>query len=130
MATGTVAGAVAVVSIAAASKECEARGDWRIVGAVAGIVSVAGSIAVTVIVIGGSAVVADTGISRCRITHTCDGVAVRVNHTRGKREAARSGKGEKAEGCFHDRVMDLIRAKGIHIIPHGSLERTPRLSQW
>jgi hypothetical protein len=91
MTAGVVAGAVAVVSIAAAAKEREARGDRCIVRAVAGIVAVA------VIVIRVRVVVADAGITRCRITHTCDGVAVGVNHTRGEGKTADGGTGKEAE---------------------------------
>ena len=91
MAAGVVAGAVAVVSIAAAAKEGETRGGRRVVGAVAGIIAVA------VIVIRVRVVIADAGITRCRITRTCDGVAVGVNHTRGEGETADGGTGKEAE---------------------------------
>jgi hypothetical protein len=81
MAAGVITGTVAVVSITAAAKDRETRGDRRIVGAVADIV-----IRVRI-------VVANAGITRCRITHTCDGVAVGVNHTRGEGETADGGTG-------------------------------------
>jgi hypothetical protein len=87
MAAGVITGTVAVVSITAAAKDRETRGDRRIVGAVAGIVAVAD------IVIRVRIVVANAGITRCRITHTCDGVAVGVNHTRGEGETADGGTG-------------------------------------
>jgi hypothetical protein len=83
MAAGVITGTVAVVSITAAAKDRETRGDRRI----------AGIVAVADIVIRVRIVVANAGITRCRITHTCDGVAVGVNHTRGEGETADGGTG-------------------------------------
>lgn len=89
MAAGVVAGAVAVVAIAATAEEDETRAR-RVVGAVTGIVAVAIVIRIRVIV-------ADAGITRCRITHSCDRIAVGVNHTRREGETAGSGTGKEAE---------------------------------